>query len=1070
MSVTRRSFLQSAGVGATLAQNSSAQAIRAAGMQLPAASLPVLKTADIAVIGNGFAAVAAALSFARAGRRTALIDSRTYLGREIGAHLRPWLPATRTAELPAVIRSCSDSISSDSETPLHMDRVKVAVEDMVLGAGIDLLYASFPIGICAEGLVIANKSGRQVIRCEAIVDGTETSVVARMAGATFAAAPGRARYLRTIEYDEVGPISETEIRVPSELGIVSDRITLHRGYRSPAHFLVEFGMELPVGTFDYRSWMAREIEARKRTFRLAPWLTANHPAFSKAYLAHTSYELFGPATAAMTGSAPGAGRSLEAFATPVRGIWCLEAARLSDHQNARHSGPVGRALLGELFADALLRAGASASRQGPFVLATPDARPAPTDDLEIRELPAPQPGRNYSFVDVQATVVPLIRESDVLVVGGGTSGATAAAVAAREGVRTIVTEMNPGLGGTGTIAGVDSYWFGRRVGYAARVSDRLAEVHKSIGLPEGKGRHDKWNIEAKMFSLLREADGADAEICLRTTTFATVVERGNRVRGVMAATPYGLECMLARVVIDASGDGDVAAFAGGEFVCQSAMDHIGMWHNFAQFVKPGKNTNHFTSSVEISNIEDCTRAILAGRRRGTNCHDHGIYLAPRETRHISGDVTLTLTDSLRHRGWPDVIGIHYGNSDMKGKSTSQWLYTGLIPPNLETEISYRMLIPKGLENILIAGKAFSATHDGLAGARFQADLENLGAVVALAAAKAVKENRTPRNIDVGELQRRLVADGVLPETILTRTLKPRQYSDRDLRSLVKAMLSDMPLLGYQESYADEPLRKAIPFVEVCTAGPRVVPILVEALNQKPSRPLLVAQALAMCGSNAGVPLLIEAIERSLTAADRLPPRTKAINHANVPPDQGAMSDTAFLLYNLGMTRDRRALPVWERVAHLLKPTPEQFRSRTESPFHYVDAVCYGAERLGATEAVPILEKLHSHDMLRSQGTKKGFQPDHLVERQAMLELAIARALARCGSAAGYELLIGYLTDNRAALAEQAHINLTRITGLDFAKQPQAWTKWLEEHRGALTSQPLTADLDAWYETEILTRL
>jgi hypothetical protein len=630
--------------------------------------------------------------------------------------------------------------------------------------------------------------------------------------------------------------------------------------------------------------------------------------------------------------------------------------------------------------------------------------------------------------------------------------------------------MNPGLGGTGTIAGVDSYWFGRRVGYAARVSDRVAEVHKSIGLPEGKGRHDRWNIEAKMFSLLKEADAAGVEMCLRTTTFATIVERGNRVRGVVAATPYGLEGMLAKVTIDASGDGDVAAFARAEFVCQSAMDHVGMWHNFAQFVKPGKNTNHFTSSVEISNIEDYTRAILAGRRRGSNCHDHGIYLAPRETRHITGDVTLTLTDSLRHRGWPDVIGIHYGNSDMKGKSTSQWLYSGLIPPNLETEISYRMLVPKGLENILIAGKAFSATHDGLAGARFQADLENLGAVVALAAAKSVKENRTPRNIDVGELQRRLVAEGVLPETILTRSLRPRQYSDRDLRVLVKAMLSDMPLLGYQETYADEPLRKAIPFVEVCTAGPRVVPILIETLNDKPSRPLLVAQALAMCGSNAGVPLLIRAIERSIAAADRLPPRTNSINHANVPPDQGAMADTAFLLYTLGMTRDRRALPIWNRVAELLNPTAEQFRSKTESPFHYVDAICYGAERLGAPEAVPILEKIHSHEMLSNQGTRKGFQPDYLVERQAMLELAIARAMARCGSSRGYELLVHYLDDNRAALAEQAHINLTRITGLDFAKQSQVWTKWLADNRAALEPHPLTADLDAWYETDILRRL
>jgi hypothetical protein len=183
-----------------------------------------------------------------------------------------------------------------------------------------------------------------------------------------------------------------------------------------------------------------------------------------------------------------------------------------------------------------------------------------------------------------------------------------------------------------------------------------------------------------------------------------------------------------------------------------------------------------------------------------------------------------------------------------------------------------------------------------------------------------------------------------------------------------------------------------------------------------------------------------------------------------------MPDTAFLLYNLGMARDKLALRAWERVAALLEPTPEQFRSRTESPFHYVDAVCYGAERLGAPEAIPILEKMHAHPMLRDQTRRSGFQPDHLVERQAMLELAIARAMARCGSGRGYELLIGYLADNRAALAEQAHRNLARIAALDFGKSPDRWLSWLEANRRTLEPRPLTSDEDAWFEAEILQRL
>jgi hypothetical protein len=496
------------------------------------------------------------------------------------------------------------------------------------------------------------------------------------------------------------------------------------------------------------------------------------------------------------------------------------------------------------------------------------------------------------------------------------------------------------------------------------------------------------------------------------------------------------------------------------------MDHVGMWHNFAQFVRPGRNTNHFTSSVDIANIEDCNRAILAGRRRGTNCHDHGIYLAPRETRHVLGDVVLTLTDLLRHRAWPDVIGIHYGNSDMKGKSTSPWIFSGLIPPNLNGEICYRMVLPKGFEDVLIAGKAFSATHDALAGVRFQADLENLGGTLALAAAKAIKERRSPRDIDVRELQHRLVKEGVLPESILSRKVKPRRYSASELREQVKAMLADQPLLSYQEDYANEALTRPIPFVEVCSAGPRVVPILIEALKSSPARKPLIAQALALCGSRAAVPVLIEVLDRSLSE-NRLPPRTKNILHANIPPDQGAMPDAAYLLYNLGMTRDPRAIKVWRRVAELLRPEDEHFRSRTESPFHYIDAVCYGAERLGDPAAIPVLESIRSHSLLRNQTTRKGFQVDFLIERRAMLELGIAKALARCTSPKGYELLIEYLDDNRAALAEQAHRNLIRITGLDYGKDAAAWKQWLRESADQLLPCPLTEDLDAMYERDIL---
>ena len=69
---------------------------------------------------------------------------------------------------------------------------------------------------------------------------------------------------------------------------------------------------------------------------------------------------------------------------------------------------------------------------------------------------------------------------------------------------------------------------------------------------------------------------------------------------------------------------------------------------------------------------------------------------------------------------------------------------------------------------------------------------------------------------------------------------------------------------------------------------------------------------------------------------------------------------------------------------------------------------------------------------------------------------IGRALARCGSAEGYVILIGYLQDVRALLAEHAHGELVAISGRDFGKDATAWGQWLEEASDDLQPVPWQA--------------
>jgi len=996
-------------------------------LRLGARTLPVLREVEVAVIGGSFAGVAAALRLQQAGYRSMVIEPRTYLGREITATLRPWATLPAAGDLWRSLLEGMGVERTAGEIPLPMDALKRALEDLVLAHDIGLLYASLPVALQPgpegiEGVVIGNKSGRQVIAASTVLDATETALVARLAGGHFETLPPTARYFRTLEFDRVGPLEASTVPIPSHLGVVGDSVTIHRGYRGDQHVFVSFELDLPAEVGPAGS-MRREIQARDTSMSLAAALIAQVPAFGEAVLGFASFELSGPQTGRLEGPAD------DPYAGPLRGLWCLnEAARVIDPTAFRD--PVRAAAIGEEVAAAI----ATRLASGGVAEAMPASKePVGTGAFEVGELDSPQAGRPYARVLVPAMEIPILREAGVLVVGGGASGGVAATTAAHEGVSAVLLEMNPGLGGTGTIGGVHSYWYGRHVGFSAGVEALAGEVHRTLG-------HTKatWNIEAKMYALLREAGRAGVDVFWEAIAHGTVLE-GNRVRGVVAATRWGPVAVLAEVVIDATGDGDLAAFAGAEFVYGSGRDHSTMWYSLAQFTTPGRTRNNFTSAVQISNVVDYTRAILAGRRRGNEVHDHGVYLAPRESRHILADVVLTHTDQLLMRHWPDVVNIHYSNHDVKGPSTSPWVRMGLIPPNLEIEIPYRALIPRGLEGLIIAGKAISATHDALAAIRMQADMENLGGVAALAAVQAVREGVRPRAIEVAALQHRLVAEGLLTEDQLAGPAEPLVYSDDDLRALVEALDGARPLYAYSDMEMGEIFTGRIPFVDICTAGDRIVPYLEAALvGAEGLRRIHLAQALAFYGSPAAVPVLIEEIDRCLRG-EKLPVRDNQIRHANYPPDQGAMPDVVYLLYSLGMACDARALPVFARVVDLIATTEEDVRDRRSGAFCYVEAVCWGMERLADPAAIPILRRLHAVPSLRDQVSHAGFQADYFQERQAFLELCIARAQASCGDDEGLRTLIAYLDDARGLLAESAHAHLVALTGQDFGKDIEAWT-------------------------------
>ncbi len=161
--------------------------------------------------------------------------------------------------------------------------------------------------------------------------------------------------------------------------------------------------------------------------------------------------------------------------------------------------------------------------------------------------------------------VPTLLESEVLVVGGGPAGVGAAVTAARRGARVTLLEAYGFLGGTLTAALLNEFgWREGKPGLPAEVIDRLISVGGTLHCQEPGGVSVKFAPEAMKYVLDQIAVESGIQLLLHAPVCAALVERG-QVRGVVAATKSGCRAIRAAVTVDATGDGDVAAFAGASF-------------------------------------------------------------------------------------------------------------------------------------------------------------------------------------------------------------------------------------------------------------------------------------------------------------------------------------------------------------------------------------------------------------------------------------------------------------------------------------------------------------------------
>jgi hypothetical protein len=167
-----------------------------------------------------------------------------------------------------------------------------------------------------------------------------------------------------------------------------------------------------------------------------------------------------------------------------------------------------------------------------------------------------------------ARQVPVIAEVDVLVVGSGPGGLAAALAAARTGVRTMLVERFGCLGGNITVVGVESIaWYRREKTVDCEgIGIELEQRAKAMGATSPEPQSASEAINADMFKYVADQLVQEAGVTplLHAVAIDTVMN-GDAIAGVIVHSKSGRGAILARRVVDATGDADLAVYTGAPF-------------------------------------------------------------------------------------------------------------------------------------------------------------------------------------------------------------------------------------------------------------------------------------------------------------------------------------------------------------------------------------------------------------------------------------------------------------------------------------------------------------------------
>ncbi|WP_346237519.1 FAD-dependent oxidoreductase [Niabella insulamsoli] len=444
----------------------------------------------------------------------------------------------------------------------------------------------------------------------------------------------------------------------------------------------------------------------------------------------------------------------------------------------------------------------------------------------------------------QAKELKVRSEVDVLVIGGGPSGIMAALAAAEDGASVMLIESRSFVGGNMTIGlpilgflgqkgnqiikGLPQQFIDRLKAVDASSEHRPCPLHMSLTLVEPEA------VKTVALQMLVEA-GVQV---LFYAFCAEAIMQGDELRGVIIESKAGREAILGKVVIDCSGDADVAFKAGVpcEFgnesggvqpptlmFCLGGVDTeklrlsiaseprtyltdfipaeyfgqnnqfvlVGMRNLINQARKNGldlptertilitglRKGEVWVNMTRVNGVDgtdpaSLTEGEIIGRKQIDDIQRYLISYVPgfenayflktapflgiRETRRIRGLYIMDRDDIMGCRHFEDAVAVASYPLDIHhpvgGGCTLEWCGDCY-------DIPYRSLVPQKVKNLLVAGRAISATHEAMSAIRVMAPCMAMGEAAGRAAKMAVSEGVQPADINVKKLQSELINSG-----------------------------------------------------------------------------------------------------------------------------------------------------------------------------------------------------------------------------------------------------------------------------------------------------------------------